>query len=513
MNRTSYDCWKSKESDALNGSDVKKIEQQINAGKKTARQRLALLLDDQSFEETDQLVTSPYLSTKMYTDGVITGFGTINGKKVAVYAQDFTIKGGSLGKQHAQKICKIMDMAVKIGCPIIGLLDSGGARIDEGIHSLAGYSDIFMRNVRYSGIVPQISLIMGPCAGGAAYSPALTDFVFMTREISQMFVTGPHVIKEALGENIDKNDLGGTHIHGNLSGVAHVITDSEEETMQKVKELLELLPSHYLESQSEPLITKNDLKPLPELERTIPESHNLGYDIKSIINILVDAKSFFEIQKKYAQNIVIGLARMGNKTVGIVANQPSHMAGTIDIKASIKGARFINFCNSFDIPIISLVDVPGYLPGIDQERNGIIREGAKLLFAYANATVPKITVILRKAFGGAYIVMGSKGLGADFNFAWPTAQIAVLGAHAAVTILHGRTLASTPDEQTRIDLRTAAEAHYTEQFLHPYEAAEHGYIDAIIEPDKTRYHILKALSITHEKVERLLQKKQPNQPL
>lgn len=512
MNTTSYHCWKSKESQALHGSDIKKIEQQVNAGKKTARQRLVLLLDDQSFEEVGQLVSSPHLKEKLYTDGVITGFGTINGKKVAVYAQDFTIKGGSLGKEHANKICKIMDMAVKIGCPIIGLFDSGGARIDEGIHALAGYSDIFMRNVRYSGVIPQLSLIMGPCAGGAAYSPALTDFVFMTREISQMFVTGPSVIKEALGETIDKNDLGGTHIHGKLSGVAHVITDSEEETFSKVKELLHLLPSNYLETSSEPTITEDDMKPI-ELETLIPEAYNLSYNMKEIITSLVDHNSFFEIHADFAPNMVVGFALLGNKTVGLVANQPSHMAGTIDIKASIKGARFINFCNSFDIPIVSLVDVPGYLPGVDQERNGIIREGAKLLFAYANATVPKITVILRKAFGGAYIVMGSKGLGADFNFAWPGAQIAVLGANSAVTILHGRALAQAPDEQTRTNLRNTYEADYTEQFLHPYIAAEHGYIDAIIEPSKTRYHILKALAITHDKVERIAQKKQPNSPL
>lgn len=502
--------WRTKEVLALQPADQTRLERQKKSGKNTARQRLQKLLDPGSFQETDLLATSLFLKKKIYTDGVITGFGTINGKKVAIYAQDFTIKGGSLGKRHADKICKIMDMAVKIGCPIIGIVDSGGARIDEGIHALSGYGKIFYRNVRYSGIVPQISLILGPCAGGAAYSPALTDFVFMTKHISNMFITGPQVIKQALHQEINMEELGGSSIHGQKSGVAHVITETEDQAIDKLKVLLSLLPDNYLDGTQQ----RDTIYQTPEdtLSSFVPENVNRAYDMKHVINHLVDTNTFFEIQETFAQNMLVGFARLDGKTVGIVANQPMIKAGTIDIDASVKAARFIQFCDSVDIPILSLVDVPGFLPGIDQEHRGIIRHGAKLLYAYAHATVPKITVILRKAFGGAYIVMGSKELGADFNFAWPTSQIAVLGAQAAITILHGKKLA-TETEEKRKELRENLEKAYAYEFLNPFVAAEHGYIDAIIHPDKTREHVIRALTIASNKVEHQPKKKHGNIPL
>ena len=545
MNKSKCEFWKLQDLLALQGAqqvrqDTQqteheraqhiKQEQQSKAGKQTARQRVTTLLDHDSFEEIDRLATSPHLETKHYTDGVITGFGTIDGKKVALYAQDFTIKGGSLGQRHAEKICKIMDLAAKIGCPLIGLIDSGGARIDEGIHALAGYGKIFMRTVRYSGVIPQISLILGPCAGGAAYCPGLTDFVFMTKRISHLFVTGPQVIEQALHQKIDKEALGGTAVHAINSGVAHLITESEADCFLKVKQLLSLLPSNYLDSTlPEQYVTKQATQPSTHtpsnyinkqatleanknLEQLLPAHDNQAYDMKKIIHAVVDEQSFFEIQEQFAPNIVIGFARLAQKTIGIVANQPLVKAGTLDIDASVKAARFIQFCDSFDIPIISLVDVPGFLPGIDQEKNGIIRHGAKLLYAYAQATVPKITVIIRKAFGGSYIVMGSKELGADFNFAWPTAQIAVLGAQAAVTILHGKKIAQAPIEEQKT-LQENYEKEYAQTFLNPFIAAESGYIDAIIQPNQTRMHLIKALTITASKVETLPKKKHGNIPL
>jgi len=510
MNHPMQQTWNEKKKVATNGHDQTKITRQHQAGKLTARERLAELLDTDSFEETDQLATSQHLSTKFYTDGVITGFGTINGQQVAIYAQDFAIKGGSLGKRHAQKICKIMDLAVKIGCPIIGLIDSGGARIDEGIHALSGYGDIFMRNARYSGIVPQISLILGPCAGGAAYSPALTDFIFMTEHISQMFITGPRVIKQALGEVIDKQELGGSTVHATKSGICHVTATNEQECFEKLKELLKLLPSNYCTPNKRQSQHYDDQLPLSSL---LPERISMGYDIKTIINNTVDSNSFFEIQEAYAANIVTGFARIDGYTVGIVANQPQVQAGTIDINASCKAARFINFCNAFDLPLISLVDVPGFLPGKEQEHDGIIRHGAKLLAAYANATVPKITVILRKAFGGAYVVMGSKELGADFNYAWPEAQIAVLGPKAAISILHGKKIAQDMPQAEKDALQEKLEQEYTQQFLNPFTATEYGYIDAIIEPDDTRKHLIQALKITKNKAEKLPNRKHCNLPL
>jgi acetyl-CoA carboxylase carboxyltransferase component len=510
MNTLIIQAWKAEEERALLGTEQARHEQQIKAGKQTARQRITLLLDPESFEEIDRLATSPHLSIPYYTDGVITGFGTIQGKKVALYAQDFTIKGGSLGQRHAEKICKIMDLAVKIGCPIIGLIDSGGARIDEGIHALAGYGKIFARTVRYSGVVPQLSLILGPWAGGAAYCPGLNDFVFMTKSISHLFVTGPQVIEQVLHQKTDKETLGGTAIHATTSGVAHVIAENESICFEKLKQLLALLPSNYLDSTPPSPVPHESIT--TPLESILPLYDSQSYDMKKIIMGIIDQNSFFEIQELFAPNIITGFARLAQKTIGIVANQPSVKAGTIDIDASVKAARFIQFCDSFDIPIISLVDVPGFLPGIDQEQKGIIRHGAKLLYAYANATVPKITVIIRKAFGGAYIVMGSKDLGADFNYAWPSAQIAVLGSQAAITILHGKKIAQALVEE-QAALQEKLEKEYAQSFLNPFVAAQAGYIDAIIDPNQTRTHLIKALVITSSKVESLPKKKHGNIPL
>lgn len=503
--------WQNETVQALKGSDSDALDAQKKAGKKTARERLDLLLDTRSFEEIDQLVTSHFLEEKFYTDGVITGFGTILGRRVAVYSQDFTIKGGSLGKHHAQKICKIMDLAVKIGCPIIGIIDSGGARIDEGIHALGGYGEIFMRNTRYSGVVPQISVILGPCAGGAVYSPALTDFIFTTKNISQLFITGPSVIKEVLHQDISKEELGGAEVHATKSGVVHFVSETEEECFDQLKTFLSYIPQNYLELPPEKAYEPE--KFIPAVESLIPSEPNRAYDMKNIISKVFDEESFFEVQEFFAPNIVIGFARISSQVVGIVANQPQVGAGALDINASCKAARFINFCDSFSIPIVSLVDVPGFLPGIDQEHNGIIRHGAKLLAAYAQATVPKITVILRKAFGGAYIVMGSKHLGADFVYAWPTSQIAVLGAKAAVAILHRKKLKAIQNQDEKLAITNELEQNYEQNYLTPSVAAEYGYIDAIIVPQKTRFHLIRALEITRDKVEHLPKKKRSNGPL
>ncbi len=522
------------------GSNIieQKTERQHKLGKKTAWERLEYLLDQESFEELDHLAKSLFLEEKFITDGVVTGFGTIQGRQVAVYAQDFTIKGGSLGKRHADKICKIMDMAAKVGCPIIGIIDSGGARIDEGVHALAGYGQIFMRNVKYSGIIPQISIILGPCAGGATYSPALTDFVFTTINTSNMFITGPQVVEQVLHEKVSKEELGGALVHAQKSGVAHFVANSEDECLEQVKRLLSYLPQNYL---SEPGAQENhqadfnltnldsasldstgfnpaNLAPM-DLDTTgllptglVPKNFSQGYDIRHLINSIFDSKSFFEVHEYFAPNIVVGFAKLDGKNIGLVANQPKVKAGVIDIQASCKAARFINFCDAFCIPIISLVDVPGFLPGVEQEHNGIIRHGAKLIYAYASATVPKITLILRKAFGGAYVVMGSKELGADFNFAWPNAQIAVLGAKGAIAILHRSEIEKALPEN-REALIQKLETQYEEEFMNPLTAAENGYIDAIIEPIKTRYHLIRAIEILKNKVELSAKKKHGNIPL
>lgn len=495
----------------LFGNTQEKIEKQHKLGKLTAKERLDLLLDSNSFLEVDALASSPFLKEKLYSDGVIAGMGKINGQQVAVYAQDFTIKGGSLGKRHAEKICKIMDMAVKVGCPIIGIIDSGGARIDEGVHALSGYGQIFKRNTNYSGIVPQISVILGPCAGGATYSPALTDFIFTTHGISNMFITGPAVIEQVLHQKISKDELGGAYVHAEKSGVAHFIAQNEIECFDQLKQLLSYLPANYLAPAP---TTAHEHEEIDGslISSIVPQNFSQGYDIRDIINTIFDTESFLEIQESFATNIVIGFARLNSNVVGIVANQPLVKAGVIDIDASCKAARFISFCDAFSIPIISLVDVPGFLPGIQQEHAGIIRHGAKLIYAYAAATVPKITLILRKAFGGAYIVMGSKELGADFNFAWANSQIAVLGAKSAVAILHHTEIKNTPDEQ-KDTVCKIFEENYTQEFLNPNIAAEHGYIDSIIEPTQTRQTLVLALESAQNKVEIPPKRKHGNIPL
>lgn len=487
-----------------------RIARQHAQGKLTARERIELLLDPHSFEEVDQHARSIFTKDGSYTDGVVTGFGKIHTRIVALYAQDFTINGGSLGKRHAEKIGKVMDMAAKIGCPIIGIIDSGGARIQEGIHALAGYGDIFMRNVRTSGVVPQISIILGPCAGGAVYSPALTDFIFTVESISHLFVTGPSVIQQVLHETITKNDLGGTHVHATKSGVVHHVAQTEKECFEAVKKCLSYLPDNY---RSMPSRQKSIQPKKIDWEAIVPRNTLQAYDVRRVIDAIVDNDSFFEIQESFAPNIVTGFARIQGQTIGIVANQALVKAGTLDIDASAKAARFINTCNNFNIPIISLVDVPGFLPGVDQEHDGIIRHGAKLLYAYAHATVPKITIILRKAFGGAYIVMGSKHLGADFNFALAQAQIAVMGAKGAVAILHRKELTSINDSAQYQAKQQLFESHYTNEYLHPHIAAEAGYVDAIIEPHTMRTHIIRSLEITYNKVDRALPKTQGNTPL
>ncbi len=483
---------------------------QKKSNKYNARTRLELLLDKDSFQEIGQLISSPFIDKPYEGDGVITGFGTIDNQKVAIYAQDFSLKGGSVGKHHAQKICTVMDMAAKIGCPIIGIIDSGGARIQEGIHGLGGYGEIFLRNARYSGVVPQISIILGPCAGGATYSPALTDFIFTVEKTSNLFVTGPNVVQQALHQTIDKETLGGALVHNQTSGLAHIMSQSEDECFEQVKLLLSYLPSNY-RSETNNLLEQNS-KDI-DLKSIIPTNPNIAYDIKDAIDNIFDQNSFFEIQELFAPNIVVGFARLSGMATGIIANQPKVKAGSLDIDTSCKAARFINFCNSFSIPIISLVDVPGFMPGVEQEHNGIIRHGAKLIAAYANATVPKITVILRKAYGGAYIVMGSKHLRTDFNFAWPTAQIAVMGTKGAVSILHRKELNKIEDPTEKENLQNNLEQEYEQEFLNPNTAAKFGYIDSVIDPDQTRDVLIKSLKIIQDKVEKLPKKKAANIPL
>jgi acetyl-CoA carboxylase carboxyltransferase component len=508
MTDTVVQQWIKLEEKALIGGGNARIERQHQLGKKTARERLALLLDPSSFFEIDRLAVSPFLDAPELTDGVVAGFGSIQGRKVAIYAQDFTIKGGSLGKRHAEKIAKVMDMAAKIGCPIIGIIDSGGARIDEGIHALAGYGSIFRRNCQYSGVVPQFSIIVGPCAGGAVYSPAITDVVFMTKDISQMFITGPQVIEEVLHQSITKEALGGVDAHGRQSGVAHVICETEDDCFASLQDLLSYFPDSYLD---QPPAGGPVLPTTMYNAPHIPENPQQAYNVKDVISTIID-DTFFELQQDFAANIVTCFARINGQVVGIIANQPLVKAGCVDIDASCKAARFIRLCDSFGIAIVTLVDTPGYLPGVEQEHGGIIRHGAKLLYAYASATVPKITVVLRKAIGGAYIVMGSKELGADFNFAWPSAQMAVLGAKAAVTIMHGKELAKLTGADRAL-AQASFESTYSAEFLHPFTAAEHGYIDAIIQPAETRQQLIQALQITSDKVEIRPGRKHGNMPL
>ena len=476
------------------GGGQERIDAQHKKGRLTARERIDLLLDKGSFRELDSFVqhrTHDFNldSQKFMSDSVVTGWGTIEGRLVYVFSQDFTVFGGSLGEVHAEKICKIMDMAMKNGAPVIGLNDSGGARIQEGVVALGGYADIFLRNTMASGVIPQISAIMGPCAGGAVYSPALTDFIFMTRNTSYMFVTGPDVVKAVTHEEVSFEDLGGASVHSEKSGVCHVAADSEADTLYLIRKLLTYLPQNNMEDP--PFMAGDDPLRMDErLDSSIPDDPNKPYDIKEVIRMIVDGGQFFEIHENYAANIVVGFARLGGHSVGIVANQPAVLAGVLDIDASEKGARFVRFCDSFNIPIITFEDVPGFLPGTNQEHHGIIRSGAKLLYAYCEATVPKLTVITRKAYGGAYCVMSSKHIRSDLNLAWPSAEIAVMGPDGAVNIIFRKELEKAEDP---VQKKAELVAEYRRKFASPYVAAERGYIDDVIEPKETRPRLINAL--------------------
>jgi len=496
------------------GGGEKRIESQHNKGKLTARERLKLLLDPDSFEEIGILVT--HRSTdfglenqKFLGDGVVTGFGTINDRLVYVFSQDFTVFGGSLSETHAEKICKIMDLAIKNGAPVIGLNDSGGARIQEGVVSLGGYADIFYRNTLASGVIPQISLVMGPCAGGAVYSPAITDFIFMVENTSYMFVTGPNVVKTVTHEEVSSEELGGASAHSAKSGVTHFSCVNEVECINQLKQLLSYLPQNCEEdAPSQPYTVEDEWR--ESLLNIVPENPNQPYDIREVIEGISDVNSFFEVHKNYAENIVVGFSRLAGKSIGIVANQPAYLAGVLDINSSKKAARFVRFCDAFNIPLLVLVDVPGFLPGTDQEWNGIISNGAKLLYAFSEATVPKITVITRKAYGGAYDVMNSKHIGADMNYAWPTAEIAVMGAKGAAEIIFKKEikLADNPEEKLQEKV-----TEYENKFANPYRAAERGFIDEVIHPCKTRQKLIKAFDMLKNKVDNLPKKKHGNIPL
>ena len=491
------------------GGGLSKIEKQHEAGKLTARERIDLLLDKGSFVEMDKFVVHRCTDfnmekSKIAGDGVVSGHGKIDGRLVFVYAYDFTVLGGSLSASNANKILKVQSLALKNGAPVIALNDSGGARIQEGVESLTGYASIFYQNTLSSGVIPQISAILGPCAGGACYSPALTDFIFMVKEKSHMFVTGPDVVKAVTHEEVTKEDLGGAYTHTSQSGVAHFMNDTEEETLTSIRELLSFLPSNNMEDA--PVRPCNDdiRREEESLQQVIPDDPNIPYDIKDIIEPVVDDHYFFEVMPSFAKNVVIGFARMGGRSVGIVANQPAYYAGVLDIDASDKAARFIRFCDCFNIPLITFEDVPGFLPGTNQEHNGIIRHGAKVVYAYAEATVPKITRITRKAYGGAYIVMSSKQTGADVNLAYPMAEIAVMGASGAVNILY-----RSENEEAKAE----AVSEYTQKFANPYRAAELGYIDEIILPKQTRYKLIQALEMTQNKSVTHPPKKHGNMPL
>jgi len=499
------------------GGGAERREREHKAGKLTARERVEFLLDEGTFEELDKFVRHRSTDFGMDEqrpagDGFVTGYGRIDGRLVYVFAQDFTVFGGSLSETNALKICKIMDLAMRVGAPVIGLNDSGGARIQEGVMSLAGYADIFLRNTLASGVIPQISAIMGPCAGGAVYSPAITDFIFMTRETSYMFVTGPDVIKTVTHEEVTKQELGGAMTHNATSGVAHFVASDDRDCVAMIRELIGFLPSNNLEDpprrvSSDP-ITRADAA----LDHLVPEDPMQPYDIKDAIHAIVDDADFFEVHEHFAKNMVVGFARLDGRPVGIVANQPAFLAGVLDINASVKGARFVRFCDAFNIPLITFEDVPGFLPGTQQEWGGIIKHGAKLLFAFAEATVPKITVITRKAYGGAYCVMASKHIRTDANFAWPTAEIAVMGAEGAVNIVYKREIDRAP-EADRERIRKEKIAEFRERFANPYVAAERGYIDAIIEPSQTRAKLISALRSLENKRDTNPKKKHGNIPL
>jgi len=513
--RTKLSVLREKKLQAEQGGGAARIAKQHESGKMTARERVDFLLDEGTFEEFDKLVVHRSkdfdLDKQVYPgDGVVTGHGLIDGRKVFVFAQDFTVFGGSLSETHAEKICKVMDLAMKVGAPIIGLNDSGGARIQEGVVSLGGYADIFLRNTLASGVVPQISCIMGPCAGGAVYSPAITDFNVMVKNTSYMFITGPDVIKTVTHEEVTKEELGGAITHNTVSGVAHFAVESDEDALRVVRELLSFIPSNNLEDP--PSVASDDPidRAEPKLNAIVPQASNQPYDIREVINHVVDDGYFFEVQQMFAPNICVGFARLGGRAVGIVANQPAYLAGVLDIDASIKGARFVRFCDCFNIPLVTFEDVPGFLPGVSQEHGGIITHGAKLLYAFAEATVPKVTVITRKAYGGAYCVMASKHIRTDVNFAWPTAEIAVMGAEGAVGILYRRELNEASDKEAARKTRIA---ELEDKFANPYIAAERGFVDEVIEPSETRPKLIRALSLLENKRDSNPPKKHGNIPL
>ena len=507
--------------DAVHAGSAKAVEKQHARGKKTARERVEALLDEGSFTELDALARHRSTAfgqerNRPYGDGVITGYGTIDGRPVAVFSQDFTVFGGSLGEVFGEKIVKVMDLAMKIGCPVVGINDSGGARIQEGVVALGLYAEIFRRNVDASGVIPQISLVMGPCAGGAVYSPAITDFVVMVDQTSHMFITGPDVIKTVTGEDVTFEELGGARTHNSTSGVAHYMASDEDDALDYVKELLGFLPQNNLEDPPAfDAEVDEDVDAQDEaLNTLVPDSPNVPYDIKTAIQAVVDDGDFLESQELFAPNIVVGFGRVEGRSVGVVANQPMQLAGTLDIDASEKAARFVRTCDAFNLPILTFVDVPGFLPGTDQEFGGIIRRGAKLLYAYAEATVPLVTVITRKAYGGAYDVMGSKHLGADVNLAWPTAQIAVMGAQGAANILYRRELATVAAEGGDVEAeRQRRIQEYEDTLANPYVAAERGYVDAVIEPSETRVQVARALRHLRSKRSNRAPRKHGNIPL
>ncbi len=508
---------------SLQGGGQARIERQHADGKLTARERIELLLDPDSFRELDAFVVHRSRDfgldapdKQFLGDSVVTGWGTINGRLVYIFSQDFTVIGGSLSEVHAEKICKILDYALKNGAPVIGLNDSGGARIQEGVVSLGGYADIFLRNVMASGVVPQISLIMGPCAGGAVYSPALTDFIIMVEDTSYMFVTGPDVVKAVTKEDVTKEELGGASVHASVSGVAHIVAKNESDALFLAQELLSYLPQNNMEDPAFVPTRDDPLRTESALDTIVPDNPNKPYDIKEVIRLVVDDGRFFEIHEHFAQNIVVGFARLGGHSVGIVANQPSVLAGVLDIKASEKAARFVRTCDAFNIPIITFVDVPGFMPGTDQEHGGIIRSGAKLLYAYCEATVPKITVTTRKSYGGAYCVMSSKHIRGDLNLAWPTAEIAVMGPDGAVQIIFRRELAMAYEqggEEAMLAEKARLVAEYRERFANPYVAASYGYIDDIIIPSETRPRLINALEMLTNKRDENPPRKHGNIPL
>lgn len=504
-----------KNEQALVGGGVKRIEKQHEKGKLTARERIELLLDDGSFEEIGKLVT--HRSTqfgldkqRILGDGVVTGFGKIDGRLIYVFSQDFTVFGGSLSETHAEKIVKIMDLAMKNGAPVIGLNDSGGARIQEGVVSLGGYADIFYRNTLASGVIPQISAIMGPCAGGAVYSPAITDFIMMVEQTSYMFVTGPNVVKTVTHEEVSAEDLGGASAHSTKSGVTHFSCPNEIECIKTIRKLVSYMPQNCEDDPPYVPYTLKEDESREELDSIVPDNPNIPYDMHDVIDGIVDRETFLEVHKDYAENMIVGFARLAGKSIGIVANQPSALAGVLGIRSSQKAARFVRFCDCFNIPLLVLVDVPGFLPGTDQEWNGIITSGAKLLYAFSEATVPRITVITRKAYGGAYDVMNSKHIGADMNYAWPSAEIAVMGAKGAAEIIFRKEISDSDDPESKLQEKVD---EYTMEFAHPYKAAARGFIDEVIIPRNTRKKLIRAFEMTKNKVDKLPRKKHGNIPL